>query len=88
MAILKTEKLSAEELEQVNGGLIKIEDGAWTDISSGATYGQTEYATFYWVCNDRTGKHVGLCLTLEEAIRKAKANGYSTEVIDTRQQQE
>ena len=91
MAIIKKElnaeeikKLSEEELKEVDGGLIRIEEKTFTNVSDGSKY----TVPIYRVINDYTGENA-YCYyfsSLEAAIKMAEADGYSTEIIDARKQ--
>ena len=85
MAIIKKElnaaemkELSAEELKQVDGGLIIMKNSVIFNEDGCADYG-----VFYKVYNDN-GNILGIAESLDQAIEICKEFGCSTEIIDER----
>ena len=75
-------KLSEEELNSVDGGVIKIVD---VPLKRG-TSGTLVYRTMYKVYSAK-GTFLSQSATLDGAISMAESWGVSTEVIDNRDQQ-
>lgn len=81
MAIIKAEemqKLSEEELKDVDGGVILIKDTIVFDEDGYPNY------SIYYIVRDDNGKTLGITSTMGSAVAICKEFGCSTEVIDER----
>ena len=72
-------KLTQEELEQANGGTIKIEDRTYTNLSDNNYFVQTRYRVY-----DKNDNFIFSFPTLEGALAACEKFGYSKDVIDLR----
>lgn len=75
--IVKKE-MSLEELQKVNGGIIRTDTQTVVDRSNGSVFKRTCYVVEY---DDHSGTPAYVCETLEEAVRKAKDHYINPELV-------